>query len=94
MLEREWYLADVTEQTGSHGSRKGGGEQDANSAEKGQRGGTPLQGKGSQASREGGALCWANGSSERIHREDMTAPGPFLTLLNNSKAFIKMFNVI
>lgn len=52
--ERERCLAHVTEKPRSHGSRRGGREQDPHRTEKGQCGGSPVQGRGSRVGREGG----------------------------------------
>lgn len=68
MSERAQCLADVAEKNGSKGNRRGGREQDANSDEKDQRGGTPMQGNEVRQARKGAAWCQANGPSGRIQR--------------------------
>lgn len=78
------------------GTERGGREQDANSAKKDQCGGTPEQGNEARPAGKGAAQCQANGPPGRIQRGygRTRVKGPFLTLLNNSKALIKMFNAI
>lgn len=100
--EREWCLTHVTEKPRSHGRRRGGREQDAHRAEKGQCGGSPVQGRGSRVGREGGGEggCLVPGT-QPIWKDPQRGYGStgvngafFLTLLTNSKALIKMFNFI